>query len=82
MQCRNRKQLAIRELLACILVGVVASVAGCDLSQTIGGTASRGLGATAGRILPQIGDLPRDVLLAIDVDEDEEDGVGMGWPPE
>ena len=76
MNGSNRKRVINSGLLAVIVVGLAAGVAGCDLTQSIGGGSSTGTAAERF--------LPNDLVFAIDVDEDvdEEDGMGMGWPPE
>ena len=78
MHGSNRKRVVNSGLLAVIVVGLAAGVAGCDLTQSIGRGGGSSTGTTAERFLPN------DLVFAIDIDEDvdEEDGLGMGWPPE
>ncbi|MCP4246839.1 MAG: hypothetical protein GY778_07300 [bacterium] len=72
----NRKRVVNCGLLAVIIVGLTAGVAGCDLTQSIGRSGGSSTSTAAGRFLPN------DLLFAIDVDEGVDDGMGMGWPPE
>ncbi len=76
MNGSKRKRVVNTWLLAVIVVGLAAGVAGCDLTQSIGRSGAASSDSAVGRFLPN------DVLFAIDVDEDVEDGMGMGWPPE
>lgn len=76
MNGSSRKRIVNCGLLAALVVGLAAGVAGCDLTQSIGRSGGAPMGSPAERFLPN------DPVFAIDVDEDEEDGMGMGWPPE